>query len=175
MAHVWLQQDQGNWETHTVHERKPLEGSELGFPGIQVHVLGAARGAALLVQPGLWIRVNGEPVLGGLRVLEHKDEILLQGKRFYFSSESAPVRVAYRVSEGGRPPTCPICRGPIKDEMQAVCCPGCGRWFHQLDATPDRPAKPCWTYALTCRFCSHPTAFSAEAVWRPDMEESHAV
>jgi hypothetical protein len=119
------------------------------------------------------VRVNGQAILGGVRVLEHKDEVLLAETRLYFSMETAPVTTAYRLSEDGRPPICPICRGPICDGMRAVQCPGCGRWFHQLDAAGDRLAKSCWTYAPTCRFCSHPTAFDAVAAWRPEKEETH--
>jgi hypothetical protein len=135
---------------------------------------GAERGALLLVRSGVWVRVNGQPVLGGMRVLDHKDEILAGSTRFYLSLETTPTVVLYQVPPGGRAPTCPICRGPIREGTPAVQCPGCGRWFHQVDAAEDRPAKPCWTYAPTCRFCAHPTSFAAEAAWRPEMEECHA-
>jgi hypothetical protein len=132
------------------------------------------KGAALFVQQGVWVRVNGEPILGGLRLLEHKDEILTSVGRLCFSQETPPAVVIYQPTLGQRPAVCPICRGPVIQGMQAVQCPGCARWFHQLDAIGDRPAKPCWTYAPTCRFCNHPTAFAAEAVWRPDREDTRA-
>ena len=126
-----------------------------------------------MVRPDVWVRVNGQAILGGLRVLEHKDEVLLSETRLYFSMESNPIVAVYRLFENGRAPICPICRGPIRDGMQAVQCPGCGRWFHQLDAEGDRLAKTCWTYAPKCRFCSHPTAFDTESAWRPEREEAH--
>jgi hypothetical protein len=141
-----------------------------GFEGIAFVSL--PRGAALLVRPGVRVRVNGEPVLGGLRLLEHKDEILVGSTRLFFSVESAPLVTLFQPSGGERVPVCPICRGPVREGVQAVECPGCGRWFHQTEATTDRPAKPCWTYASTCRFCNHPTSFAADAEWRPDREES---
>jgi hypothetical protein len=124
-------------------------------------------GMALLIRPGVRVWVNGLPVLGGIRLLEHRDEILVGGQRFYYSAESRPEVVAFHLEAGERPPTCPVCRGQVREGDDAVQCPGCGRWHHQL------PGKPCWTYAPTCRFCSHPTALTGEDSWRPEMEEAH--
>ena len=145
----------------------------LDVDGLRFLRFGAAneRGVALLLPPGVAARVNGRPVLGGLRVLEHKDEVTFGRSRLFYSAESTPLVVVFRREDGSRSPTCPLCRGPVRDGDQAVQCPGCGRWFHQADATEDRPAKPCWTYAPTCRFCNHPTALGGEAGWRPEREE----
>jgi hypothetical protein len=139
----------------------------------------AERGVALLAAADVRIWVNGLPVLGGLRVLEHKDEILLGCDRFYYSAETTPVVAAFRSQAGVRVPSCPICRGPIKDGDTAVQCPGCGRWFHQAENSPVAQvpgspvgAKTCWTYGPSCRFCGHPTALTGEAAWRPEMEEN---
>jgi hypothetical protein len=170
---VWREMPNRIWHAMPIRPGQPLTEAELGTAGVQLCELGTERGAVLLVELGVWVRVNSQPVLGGLRVLEHKDEILLAETRLYFSMESAPLVTIYRLAEGVRAPICPICRGPIRDGMQAVQCPGCGRWFHQLDAEGDRAAKSCWTYAPTCRFCSHPTAFDAEAAWRPEREEMY--
>ena len=173
MSVVWREMPDQTWRALPLRQGQPLTAEELDAVGVQLCDLGSERGALLMVRPGVWVRVNGQAILGGVRVLEHKDEVLLAETRLYFSMETAPVVTAYRLAEGGRPPICPICRGPIRDGMRAVQCPGCGRWFHQLDAEGDRPAKSCWTYAPTCRFCSHPTAFDAEAAWRPEREETH--
>lgn len=175
MSSIWKETADHGWQAVVVQAGKVLRGDELGLPGISLYGLttGAERGALLVARPGAWVRVNGLPVPGGARVLEHKDEVLVQGGRLFFSAEGAPTVVAYHVAEGGRPATCPICRGPIKEDMTAVQCPGCGRWFHQLEAGEGRPAKPCWTYAPTCRFCNHPTALGTESAWRPHREEEH--
>jgi hypothetical protein len=165
MSCVWQEQRPGVWTAVTVLPGRTLAGEDLGVPGIGVMGLRSG-GAALLVRPGIRVRVNGELVLGGLRVLEHKDEVLAGWVRLCFSGETAPILVSFAPADKQRTAVCPICRGPIREGMQAVQCPGCGRWFHQLDA------KPCWTYAPTCRFCNHPTSFAAEAGWRPDREES---
>ncbi|HEX5269190.1 MAG TPA: hypothetical protein VFW33_01820 [Gemmataceae bacterium] len=127
---------------------------------------GADRRTALVLPAGIAARVNGRPVLGGLRVLEHKDEVLFGRSRLVYSAESTPLAVVFRRADGARSPTCPLCRGPLRDGDRAVQCPGCGRWFHQGDA------KACWTYAPTCRFCNHPTALDGDAGWRPDREDA---
>jgi hypothetical protein len=134
---------------------------------------GSESGVALIVRDGVSARVNGRPVPGGLRVLEHRDELLLGQERLFYSAESTPLVVAFHNAAGNRAPTCPLCRGPIRDGQQAVQCPGCARWFHQIAATSDAPGKPCWTYAETCRFCNHPTALSGEPAWHPGLEEMH--
>jgi hypothetical protein len=170
---VWREMPDQTWHALPLRPGQPLTAVELGADGVQLCDLGTERAAVLMVRPDVWVRVNGQAILGGVRVLEHKDEVLLAETRLYFSTETAPIVSVYRLAEGGRAPICPICRGPIRDGIQAVQCPGCGRWFHQLDAEGDRPAKSCWTYAPTCRFCSHPTAFDAEAAWRPEKEETH--
>jgi hypothetical protein len=173
MSCVWREVAGQGWRRLTVPAGQALTGAELEVAGVQFLGVGqgADRGVALLVRPGVWARVNGQPVLGGLRVLDRKDEIVIAGARLFFSAESTPQVVPFRTPAGTRPPTCPVCRGPIKDDMQAVQCPGCGRWFHQLDAAEGQKEKPCWTYAPTCRFCAHPTSFAADAAWAPEKED----
>jgi hypothetical protein len=175
MSCVWQECPGNAWNSIPLPAGNTLDGTPLGLAGVAFCSLGqaSAQGAALLVRPGVWVRVNGRPVLGGVHVLEHKDEILVAGGRLFFSMETTPVAVPFRLAAGAPVPTCPICRGPIKDGQQAVQCPGCSRWFHQLDAAEGRPAKPCWTYAPTCRFCNHPTSFAAESAWKPETEEAH--
>jgi hypothetical protein len=166
MSCIWLEGAGGAWEA------RPLAGRVLTLEEQGAALVPLPRAAALLVRPGVRAWVNGEPVLGGLRLLEHKDEVRLGATRLFFSVEAAPAVAAFRPAPGERVPVCPVCRGPVREGAQAVQCPGCGRWFHQLNAAGDRPAKPCWTYAPACRFCNHPTAFAAEASWRPGREES---
>ncbi len=170
MSSVW-RPVAGGWQPMTI----PEGGAGLEVDGVRLvgFGTGAERGAALLMPPGATARVNGRPVLGGLCLLEHRDEVILGRSRFFFSSESAPVVAVFRREDGARSPTCPLCRGPVRDGDRAVRCPGCGRWFHQADAAEGRPAKPCWTYAPTCRFCNHPTALAGAAGWRPETEEGH--
>jgi hypothetical protein len=165
MATVWREGPRG-WETASIREAL-AEGVRLVSAGRQ-----PGRGVLLLVRRGVPVWVNGHPVLGGLRLLGHQDEVLVGRLRFFFSAESKPVIVPFRPSAGSRLPTCPVCRGPIREGEKAVECPGCGRWHHQADTSAHGRARHCWTYAATCRFCSHPTSLSGEPGWRPE-EEGH--
>jgi hypothetical protein len=124
----------------------------------------------LLVRDHLAARVNGWPVVGGIRVLDHKDEITVGGQRMYFSAQSQPTVEVYQHDGSQRGPRCPICRTEVQNGQAIVRCPSCLRIYHQIDATGDTPAKPCWTYSPECRFCSHPTSLSGDAAWRPEEE-----
>ena len=167
MSRLWRESAGAGWQS------LPLGGDGLGA---NVRVVsfgrGAEGGAGLLVRPGVTVRVNGHPVPGGFRVLEHRDEILIGSLRVFYSAESIPESTVFRLGAEARRPTCPLCRGPVQDGDQAVQCPGCGRWFHQREGSEEQRAKTCWTYSPTCRFCDHPTALSGEPVWRPEREEA---
>jgi hypothetical protein len=129
---------------------------------------------ALLAAPGSRLAVNGLPVLGGLKLLDHSDEITADGVRFVFSGESLPEVTALHLETGGRELRCSLCRGVIQDGMSVVCCPRCGRLFHQIDGGSESTEKHCWTYSDRCRHCGHPTALSEEALWSPEDEEVDA-
>ena len=171
MSNIWREVPGEGWQATAVSAGGPLllDGGFLCRFG-----RGSEGGVALLVRCGLRALVNGQPVLGGLRILAHKDEILLGRSRLFFSAEAVPILARFRREAGARAPTCPTCRGPLQDGEEAVQCPGCRRWYHQLGASGDAKAKPCWTYAPTCRFCTHPTSLDGEPVWRPEQEEGHA-
>jgi hypothetical protein len=166
MSNLWRQTDAKLWE--------PLS-LDSSFLPVSVRIIRSGVGAdsivALLADPRARVRVNGLPIAGGLHILEHRDEILVRGERFYFSSESRPIVTVFHLEEGARRPTCPICRGALRDGEQAVRCPGCSRWFHQTEAAEGKRGRTCWTYAPTCRFCQHPTSLTGELAWRPEMEE----
>lgn len=177
MSLIWRERPDGCWHPVAIPSDAPLSCSELGKESIQLLRFGhgTERGVVLLARPGVWVRVNGQPVLGGVRVLEHQDEILLgsaQG-RCFFSAEATPVVVPFRLDGNARPPSCPVCRGVIREGDLAVRCPGCSRWYHQLEAGEGQRAKHCWTYYPTCRFDGHPTSLDGTPVWRPELEETH--
>jgi hypothetical protein len=144
-----------------------------GLPGVRIVPFrdGNRPGHVLMARGDASVRVNGADVVGGLRVLEHKDELIVGGRRLYFSAESQPVVEVYQHDGSRRRPRCPICRAEIQDGQTIVRCPGCSRIYHQIEAAGDAPAKPCWTYAPTCRFCGHPTSMSGEPTWRPDDDD----
>src|SRR5689334_4454377 len=89
----------------------------------------------LLVHHNIEVRVNGWPIIGGIQVLDHKDEIAIGRRRMFFSGESQPLLELYQHDSSNRRPRCPICRAEVEDEQQIVCCPGCSRIYHQITAT----------------------------------------
>ncbi|MBE7501330.1 MAG: hypothetical protein HS113_13695 [Verrucomicrobiales bacterium] len=124
---------------------------------------GAERWA--LCSPPHGIRVNGDPVCLGLRVLEDHDEIQAgPGERLFFSAERLAEIVAF--PGGPRPVHCPRCHQLIEPGHLAVQCPGCQTWHHQSDQLP------CWSYDARCALCPQPTALDAGLSWTP--EQAHA-
>lgn len=131
---------------------------------------GAIRTYAVLHGSGVCVRVNGLAIVGDIRILEHRDEIVVGTSRTFFSSESTPSVEVYSHSGTGRRPKCPVCRNAVMDDQTVVRCPGCNRIFHQIEKTESSPEKHCWTYSEECKFCGHPTQMSGEPVWRPVAE-----
>jgi hypothetical protein len=134
---------------------------------------GAERGLVLLVEPGHAAFVNGEPLIGQMQVLKHKDELLLDGARHFYSAESKPIVVPFHQAAGQRRPRCPVCRMAIEDGQPVVFCPGCARTFHEIAEAADHAAKCCWTYNTHCRFCQHPTDLGGSDFWTPAEEACH--
>ena len=170
MSSVFRRSDDG-WQAVELPGGGVLRGSEIDRQDdFSVISFGAAaeRQAALVVRPGVPARVNGRHLVGGLRVLDHQDEIRVRGESFFYSSETRPAVVPFRLGRGGSRPRCPRCRLELRDGEPSVCCPGCGRWYHEIPQREDVPAKPCFTYEGRCRLCSHPTALSGETLWRPE-------
>ncbi len=132
---------------------------------------GAGVRYVLIANADIHARVNGLALVGGIGVLEHKDEIVVNSQRMFFSAESTPVVEAFKHAGSQRLPRCPLCRGQLEDGQSAVRCPGCSRIYHQIAAADDAPEKFCWTYAPACRFCEHPTTLSGEPTWRPDTSQ----
>lgn len=176
MSNIWHTADGSSWQSIAVPANEPVPGERINAPGIRLVRFnrGTDKGVALLTSGGVRVLVNGRPVLGGFRLLEHRDEIVVGRRRLYFSAESSPTVTVFRQEPGARACTCPVCRGPIKDGMTAVQCPGCSRWFHQLEPAEGQPARRCWTFSPNCRICNHPTALGGEAVWTPLKEEANA-
>jgi hypothetical protein len=148
--------------------RIPVGEGELAFAA-----LGALteRSALLLATTGLRVLVNGLPLLGGLKVLDHRDELASGGARFIYSDESLPEITTYSAEAGRREIRCSLCRGVLEEGTAVVRCPRCGRLFHQADSSPEAPERHCYTYAEHCRHCGHPTSLAGELLWSPDQEE----
>jgi len=169
MATLWEMQDDASWKCLTLeiqaHSPSPSGAIRLvPFDGQ------GKRETALLVEPPAPAYINGDPVLGNLHVLQHQDEIMAEGRRFYFSFESHPEVVSYHAQDGQKPVRCPVCRQSFQEGQCVVKCPGCGRVYHQIESSGEQHAKKCFTYYETCKFCGHTTSLSGEPSWQPETE-----
>jgi hypothetical protein len=163
MSTLWQQRDDRSWQSRLLPEDDVLEADD-GLRFVRFKQGAQAGEAALLADLDTIVHVNGEPVLGGFRTLEHQDEILTAGRRFYYSAETAPVKTEFHLQGGGKPPSCPVCRRKLEEGQKAVQCPRCSRWLHEM------PERLCWSYFPNCPICKHPTALTGEPVWRPEED-----
>lgn len=166
MAHLWLRDAAGEWAV------LPLAGAvdlghrppraEAGEAAVVLRPLAGGSGWALVARSGAGarVRVNGEPLLGDLRVLADRDQLRLGDEALYFSTEN-PARVE-PLAQAERPLACPRCRQTIAPATPAVRCPACGVWHHQSEELP------CWTYAPTCALCPRSTDLQAGLQWSPE-------
>jgi hypothetical protein len=181
MAHVWVRakMDEGlAWATIPLEDeafaltgdataplrlRKRSPGSE------RVLVLRASANGKeqwVLVSAGKSheIRINGTPLLAGMRVLRNRDEILFNGERMFFSTERLARVVPF--PGAGKPVFCARCKTEIAEGSPAVRCPNpkCGVWHHQA---PEHEL-PCWTYNDVCAMCDQPTDLDVGFRWSPE-------
>jgi hypothetical protein len=123
-----------------------------------LHRLADGRRWVLLARPGTDVFINGQSQFAGLRLLQHKDEILVNRSRFFFSTERLPQVQPFPAL--GREILCPRCQRPIETSTPAVCCPNCDTWCHSSEE------NPCWLYAQTCPICSQLT-HADSFTWSP--------
>lgn len=160
------------------------------FPDLPFQLVGIACDGryetALLATDRQAIVINGESIIGGLRILQHRDEILVGRRRMYFSFESTPIVTVYAPPSDEPRVRCPVCRSALERGQVVVSCPGCRRMYHHaVTAGPDDTApaptavprsagpaasKACWTYYETCKFCGHGTSLTGGNAWRPEEE-----
>lgn len=182
MPVIWRESPEAGWaatpldcEAYTLSEGglAPREDSGNGDPdGVRAPLLrrGSAAGQPWILLAGsrCGVRVNGVPLVLGMQVLGHRDEILLpvaaadEPCRCYFSTERLAGVEPFPAADG--PATCPRCKQPIDQGDPAVRCPStsCGVWHHQSEKWP------CWTYSEHCALCDTPTALESGYRWTPE-------
>ena len=166
MAHLWIEDSDGEWSVLRLSQPR-LELSHLpiatGLRGGAVLLRHDARDRSswfLIAPPQEPIAINGFPLLGGLHLMDDRDELRVpNGASLCFSTEM-PARVI-PLPVKHQPMSCPRCRQRIEPESAAVRCPQCGIWHHQ------RAGLECWTYAPTCALCPQPTALDFGFRWTP--------
>jgi hypothetical protein len=108
------------------------------------------------------LRVNGQPLVLGVRVLRDRDEISIAGQRCFFSTEELALVVPFPGM--AQFICCPRCKQKLEPGTSAVACPHCRAWHHQSEEFP------CWTYDATCALCQlHSTALDAGYSWTPEL------
>ena len=107
------------------------------------------------------LRVNGLPLVAGIRVLEDLDELRIGGtERIYFSTERTARVEPFPDQEGDT--LCARCRAVITEGEPSVLCPGCSSWCHQTEDLR------CWEYAAKCALCDQLTCLDTGFRWTPD-------
>jgi hypothetical protein len=107
------------------------------------------------------IRVNGFPLVGGIRVLEDLDELRTQATgRMYFSQEQTPRVESFPGRE--EVTRCARCKGTITQGDPSVQCPQCNTWHHE------GTEMPCWSYAEKCALCDQLTRLDTGFRWSPE-------
>ncbi len=148
MAHLWLQPpDAVDAWTHV-----PLDG-----PKPDRGLIPSGDAWVLLAGPDT--RMNGTPLVTGIRVLRDRDELVVGGDRMFFSTESLATIAPF---DGPVAVSCPRCRLEVVPGTPAVVCPGCRVVHHQSDELP------CFTYDPRCAACDHATALDAGFRWTPE-------
>src|SRR6266852_1023432 len=102
----------------------------------------------LLAEPGSGLRVNGKELIHGVRVLEHRDEVVdATGSLAYFSTEDPPEAVRY----SGPSAKCGRCHVSVGPESLVVKC-SCGVLYHHGEPS-------CFEYGddPRCVACGRPT------------------
>jgi hypothetical protein len=165
VSHLWLQDSAGEWSTLSLDQEvvpmtKPDPGAADAPALIWRREDDAGECWVLLACDEADARVNGLPLVGGLRVLADRDEIQITGGPACFFSTERPAEVVSFDREAD--PSCPRCTQRIERKTGAVQCPSCGVWHHQSDRLP------CWTYAPHCAICDQPTELDAGFRWTPE-------
>jgi hypothetical protein len=188
MAHIWIQQPEGtDWgifqltaAVYGIVDRlltalgdSGCGPDDHGPPAMLVRrTCGSLERWFLLARKGAHIRVNGEPVVLGARLLCDRDEIIFHDNgaeavlHGFFSTERRGEAIVFAGEEDGNEVHCPRCQDRIRNGQTAIRCPNpdCGVLHHQ-----DEPSGLlCWTYAGTCALCSQATALDAGYKWTPE-------
>jgi hypothetical protein len=115
-------------------------------------------------QPPTWVaiaphgslRANGEPVVTGIRVLRHGDEIQCPPLEPLVFCDEHVSRVE-PLPQLDTPVRCARCTGDITRDTPAVRCPACGHWCHE------HGEFTCWTATTQCPVCGQSTVLAGDA------------
>lgn len=154
---LWLEVGEGipgaaGWEAHPIQS---------GWTRGPATILRAGEPAQWVIVGPPTVRINGAALGVGVRVLDHRDEIRIDGVRTFFSTERQPGVAPAPLTDPAA--VCPRCTRPIPAETPAVRCPQCGVLHHESGT------RGCWRYAATCTMCDQPTALDAVPRFTPEV------
>ena len=170
MAHLWLRDAEGDWAVLLLEAPgldlstsppRHLTSTTEAAPDWSCCLVASAAGWSLLAAAQCDLRVNGEAVPTGLRLVEDRDEIRVgRGVYAYFSAEV--LAVVEPLPGGERELFCGRCKQVIAEGADSVRCPACGVWHHQNDELP------CWLYSEACSLCDQLTELEGQFRWTPE-------
>jgi uncharacterized protein YbaR (Trm112 family) len=175
MAHLWVKTDSEQWAVLpleadafalTTNPPSPLNNpSGVDNAMSRVVLLRQARAEetswVLIAGAERDARINGDHLMLGVRTIEDRDEIHIEGTgTFYFSTESLARVESFPGSKESL--YCPRCKQAVESGNSAVKCPQCRTWYHQAEDLP------CWVYAETCALCPQATDFDSGFRWTPE-------
>ncbi len=140
-----------------------VEGAEAGA---LARVMPLARRAVLLGGKGARILVNGEVVLG-VRVLEERDELLVDGEPLFFGAMRATSPRPFRAGDGAQ--RCGRCKRLLHPEDAVIQCGNCFAFHHEGKPAQEADELLCWSHADTCGVCR-----SDHSSWTPGEEADGA-
>ncbi len=106
------------------------------------------------------VRVNGQTLPSGLKLLRHRDAVQVAAAQpLFYSAERIPV---VRPFPGAPEPIfCVRSKTQLQLGDPAVQCKSCSCWFVQTDSIP------AFTYGPSCPICGARTALDGELEWQP--------
>lgn len=160
MSHIW-ERHEDNWVPRPLNDSCHIlpHDCELRKAGTKGSLI-APEAWYLVCSSGAAVRVNGETIMLGTRMMRDRDELLIEGQRLFFSAEKLAKIVAFQAAAGPAV-ICARCKQPLKEGDPAVECPSCGAWHHQSQELG------CWLYGGSCALCDQPTALDAGFRWTP--------
>ena len=168
----WFYQQNDAWEPYSLDQavywlNDKLEPASAvdGEHGqrLLIHRVDRGRGVAwVLMGRGDDLLVNGVRLAGGVRVLQHKDHVLLGQAEACYSAESVVRVETYQDNEKI---FCPRCKLEVTPGQRIVTCPGCELVYHE----DEEAGLTCFTFAETC-VNGHSTRLDGVLRWQPSQE-----
>jgi hypothetical protein len=181
MGYLWIQDAEGFAALSLTEAVYSIDARTDGRGSLSVSVGATPNRPAILMQTvvadstNAWailsspdeVEINGVPLPSGIRLLRDRDAIRFDGGRMAFFSAEMAAQV--EPFPGNEPVSCVRCYSPIDPGSDAVRCPACGVWHHQISGPEGGRDWECWTRNETCAQCrKQSTDSEAGPTWTPE-------